>query len=319
MTNNHITISNFDFRTKFRKILTESNQDSIQKAFETFCTLTKMEAIDQLWELTYNPFIILADFNLTEVISSENTELFRNELRHQYEKLFPHFLYCEGEIICKQAMNSFNDRIVAYILYWRCFYSACYLADDETAKNRILYLLKSEDEKLYFGGIRSLSFNKEEAKFLKKFHKEIYFLCKTLYENVPERDQNKDEDSAENSHIEVPTTEPKEPEEKPAFPATNDTAAKTNPDESSVDEPQDNCDEFLIADIQESEDLQAEPEPKELTPENVLKDIMPFIVYAIGNNANALRILGNYGYDLNQVIAKKDEIKTFIEASNKLR
>jgi len=54
---------------------------------------------------------------------------------------------------------------------------------------------------------------------------------------------------------------------------------------------------------------------KELSPANILADDVDFTFFAIENNKNALSHIKGLGYDLNKVMAKKEEIATFLKAA----
>lgn len=183
MTEN-TNITNFNFRSKFEKVLSDENRQVITAAFEKFCKMVPYTARKVLWKLTYNEdaSVALDELGLnSEIISSENVSIFRNELRSQYEKLNANFLAVDLPEKCKEAFTALKkrtDSIVAYIVYAYC-QERLHIKD---GMDRVLFLLKSEDENNFFGGIRSLRFNKEESAYLKQFHNEIHDLLKALYD-----------------------------------------------------------------------------------------------------------------------------------------
>lgn len=284
MTTTNNFSKTFNFRTKFKKLLKDENRTEIVSAFNRFCDLNSVEAQDVLWRMTYSQDTALEEvYKLglnSAIIPSEDFLLFRNELRYQYESFIQDFLQYDYLKDNEETHNAFeqlkkcSDSIVASIVY-----DHCDTVWDNHFFERTLFLLKSEHENHYFGGIRSLGFNMEEAKYLKEFHIEIHNLLASMsefFENdnplYVEEEEKVIEGVVSEEKIEIL-------EEKPA-----ETLKKFKP----------------------------------VTPENLLiyKDV--FDAFTHGNDMNILGDIANLGFDLNEVMAKAEKIKNFIIAAENL-
>lgn len=192
---------NFRFRTKFQTFVTEENQQNFLEAFEKFCSFPQERARQFLWRLTYTEWWAYALFNEIELkstsISSENYLSLRNELRYQYEKNNPNFLKTkvgEGAQEAQNQLARYNDPIMAYIVTLAC---KKYLSKDLCNVEKTLHLLKSDLENFNFGGLRSLEFNDEEARYLLPFSMDIHDLLEALWRfgfSNEETDEQKDEE-----------------------------------------------------------------------------------------------------------------------------
>lgn len=287
----HVETTNFDFRTKFRKLLTEENYSVITSTFETFCNLTAERAYSVLWNMTYSPqkgFEELSSLGLNpDSISEKDILSFRNELRFQYQILNPHFLKRPVPVECQEAFQNLvniTDPIVSNIIY-----TNCYLSFDYPTQNfdRILYLLNSENENNYFGGIRSLGFNIEEADYLKPFHIEIHNL---LAELIKYKKKNINTALLD---FYVPDTEMKK--------------------EEDVHQEED----YIVTQpVEKEEEFYREFKP--VTAENILVHKETFKAFVEEEDLNLLMVIGTVGFDLNEVMAKREQIRIFIEAAEML-
>lgn len=181
----------FEFRTKFKNLLNENNCSAIINAFNQFCSLDSKSAINMLWGLTYSQNRAFEELNKLgldfKFIPAEKVLVFRNELRYQYERnVQSYFLQSyqkeNDEKISKTflALTNRTDAIVASVVY-----NLCNTVIFNTDVERILFLLKSEKESYYFGGIRVIGFDIAEAEYLKPFHLEIHNLLKAINEYIP--------------------------------------------------------------------------------------------------------------------------------------
>jgi len=180
-SNQHQTT--FTFRTKFKGFLNENDFLNITEIFENFCKSSSATAFDILWRLTYSTDVAnkeIYDLGIkSEKFSPEKILLFRNELRYQYEQRWTNSIETNFESPIKEAYSALknkSDSIVANIVYRHC-----YAAKNYSDINRILYLLMSEKEQNYFGGIRALNFNMKEAEYLKPYHIEIHNLLQEVH------------------------------------------------------------------------------------------------------------------------------------------
>lgn len=306
--------TNFNFRSKFKNLLTEDiNSSEISGAFEMFCCKKPEVASNLLWYLTYGENSATITFNVLGLdFGCVPTIQLRNELRYQYNILHPGFLTCEltSQAVKEayEALKVKTDLIVSNVVYKHCC-SKMFLTEYEIS--RIIYLLTSDDEKNFFGGIRALGFAKEEALYLKAFHKEILNLFKALYDaeqpdskNLPFKDVEQlitttsTEDSVDNQ-AEVCV------EDKSKVSAEDQTENSEGnlPVESSHKASnQDNATNF-----------------KSLTAEEILANKDIFTSFAKNNNFESLTLLVTAGFDMNLVISKKVEISDFIDAVEALK
>ena len=351
-----MTTNTIKFRNKFEKILNDENRSVIMSAFEKFFNFKTEVARDYLWSLTYNidiAMLVLEELGLNRnIITLENISALRNELRFQYKELNPKFLACEVPKSCKEAfaaLESKADIIVANIVYRNC----AYCVYDKEAFERILFLLKSDKENLRFGGIRSMNFGPDEADYLKPFHVEIYELLKACYgyhdetanasknrpfagldehfkedslelpfelENLPEPLNNKVEETISEYANEVKASEIEcgESEEK----------GELEPASVTVEETEQNNDVkiFEIAaskniaakSTEMTSEVQVASEFKKLTPEEILAHRAVFYVFTKSEDLNVLTPIGILGFDLNEVMTKKEKIFNFLNAASAL-
>lgn len=148
-------------RTKSRNLSAEAI-DSIKNILG----MEKEEARKFIWNAWCDPVSISAGLGLN--VSESDAQLWANELRYQFETLYPEKTLGSEKAFQKlaQATNNFvatevRGRILEYGYH------------DITSIRRAGYLLKSDSEKLYFGGLRELGFSKADAERLKKFHEQI--------------------------------------------------------------------------------------------------------------------------------------------------
>lgn len=195
---NNTSISSIQFRSKFKNLVTDENRQIITSVFEDFCQLdpTTDEARDILWGLTYSyssSCAILKRFGLdckecNEFLDSENILKLRDELRHQYERINKGYLLSDVSQECLSEFNEFvkkADIITASVVYEHCLY---HLSLDDVV--RTLFLLKSDMENYYFGGIRNLGFTSQETEYLKRFSNLIYNLLKVMSDYMKNNKNN---------------------------------------------------------------------------------------------------------------------------------
>lgn len=287
----------FEFRSKFCKYLNDENRENITAAFSKFCSLDTYDALYLLWELTYkvDAVSVLEGLNINlDLFPAEKSKVLRNELRYQYENANGTFKerialkdkVAEAEL---EDFKKHTDPIVANIVYEHCI-QAVYMSGVE----RILYLLSTEKENTIFGGIRSLRFNKDEAEYLKPLHIHIYEMLKNLYENTT-------------SHsIQVKPYNKKE------------TITPHKESDDGVKKLAENVDETkeVIETVNEvSTEKKTNNIFKPLKPLEILehKDEFSAFVHSDGD-LNLLVKLGELGFDLNEINAKKGIIGDFLDA-----
>lgn len=175
------------FRTKFEKLVTDENRPILVSAFEDFCQISPVTnyALEILWQLTYNNEVAISTISNTldlslDIISVENISKLRDELRYQYELRHKSFssayvktsFSAEFDNLAKYAGN-----ICAVIVTRKCLEyheESCY-------PERALHLLTNNSENNYYGGLRELGFDQDEAQFLKQYHNEISSLYAAIY------------------------------------------------------------------------------------------------------------------------------------------
>ncbi len=305
-----INTSAINFRTKFSKhIQSDVEHDVFVSAFKKFINLDEKTAIDILWRLTYNPYSE-ALWTITldpETIASEMTAALRNELRYQYAQHHPDFLEAEVPEECMDACSlvSFNtDSITAYVVYNHCN-SVLYL--DETSIQRILFLLSSDKENQYFGGLRSLNFNVEEAEYLKPYKTQIYTLLNVMYE------LRKSEGRYNSNHTPFQALGAMIQETGNDLPFTLGDEAVEATEIPVMEEP-------LHEEIpfQAEESVQGGVVFNAITPECVLEHKDVFSKFAISRDMSSLIQLNQRGFDLNEVVAKQEAITNLLKAAESL-
>ena len=310
-----MTNTNFTFRSKFEKLLNDKNRPIFVAAFEKFFKLTPDSARDLLWRMTYNMEVTavaaLVELGLNqEIISSEKIPCLRNELRHQYEVANPNFLGVTVPVECQEAFDALlnhTDPIVANIVFEHCM-SRLYV--EEGYMNRILFLLNSDKENNFFGGIRSLQFAPDESFYLKPYHLLIHDLLKALYEDY-QAWRSAQEDNLPFAGL-----------------ATLMEEAGINLSSDIEEVAQEACDEAIEevmaemeaeAPTEASTEVPAEPVQtdsrfKPLTAEAIIANKDVFVSFLKEHDMNTLLQIGMLGFDLNEVMAKSEKLYNLLKA-----
>lgn len=294
--NNHNESTTITFRSKFEKLLSDENRPAIEAAFEKFCNIDPETTVarDILWDLTYNPevsFEALQKLGLNqEIISPENVSKLRDELRHQYEKLHNGYLTVDVSDECIPAFEALSKKaspITASMVNELCSYR---LHGRDVP--RALFLLKSDKENFFFGGICDIGFNTKEAEYLKPFHMEIHNLLKAMYDCQQDASKNTPLDKlgsmVKEAGIELPFDMGKDPKE-----ASNEAQAE--------------------------QPVEADFGFRPLTPEGILEHKDVFTAFIESCDMNLLLQIGRFGFDLNKVISKKEAISKVLEVDAKRR
>lgn len=298
------------FRTKFEKYLNDDNRIPITAAVESFCNWESTSALDFLWNFNFasstdsiQKLLNELNLNISNIPNADFT-LFQNELRYQYKTFNPSFLEIAVPTYCKDAFSALENHtnsIIANIIYEHCKTTSYY--ENYANIERILFLLKSEEDKNHYGGIRSLHFKKEESEFLKPHHMYIHDLLNSLYEHtLSENETFKNKplaglgDLVKESGMELS-------EDVPVVfsPETKDKIRKA-------------FNEYFSTEESVKENSKYEP----LTPEMILVYKDDFSSYAENNDLNKLVPIGVLGFDLNEVMSKKEKIKDFLKAAEAL-
>lgn len=287
MATNSESISSIKFRTKFEKFVTDANRTILTSTFEKFCSYAPSTnyAREILWCLTYkvNPIesVLVKSLGLnSDIISLDNISRLRDELRYQYEKRHGSYLITKVQNYYAYEFNELlkhTDNIISDIVVIKCQENCKYNINPF----RALYLLDSDQEKNYFGGLRELGFDSEEAQFLKVYHEEI----RNLYKAMCEKYAPEDDDS---TNLSTSITSSEEDDDSlPFFLNIDDSDKKTTP----------NSFKFLTSvEILNNRDVFA----------SFVKDF------------NTLVDVGKLGFDLNEVIAKKEAIIQLLNADKAL-
>lgn len=183
-------------RSKFVKALAELSEDKRDRIITAVVNFKNFddnaECLKVLWELTYDYMKGLKSIGLISADSTEEeieefpedfVKLLRNELRYQRKASNSKFMEREMPENCKEAYRaicSATDAIVAVIIYDICC-EFCKNNNQYTIE-RSLCLLKSYKEKNFFGGIRSLNLERDEAIYLKPYAMLMHNLLKAIYE-----------------------------------------------------------------------------------------------------------------------------------------
>lgn len=320
MSNENVkTATTYSFRNKFEKLLTAENKEPIVAAFNTFCSMNPAAALDYLWHLTYDIAKIpeiLDQLGLNMgIISPENVLPFRNELRVQYLNSHPGFLNTEviGEAKAQAFMELLDktDSITANVVFQHC---RSQLQRSSEEIERILFLLKDVKDSNGFGGIRSLYFNAKEASYLKAFRPEIYNLFNAMYEYEQEsfaasKPFAKLGELIEEAGFTVPEV-PEEPAKE-----EEDTEECYFDAKAEIKE--------VLAEVQNDGREVVEQESAiyfwPITPEAIIFNEVVFTAFIEKGDRDTLSQIKKLGYDLNEVMAKEELIKNFLEATKALR
>ena len=307
MTTMNTQNNTFEFRTKFAKLLTAENRPVITEVCAKFCAYPPEYAFNILWNMTLANDIATRTIELLglnpEIIPCENISTFRNELRYQYEKLNPDFLKVDVSEEYQEAFETLKnhaDSIVATTVFEHCCNT---LYEGEESVKRILFLLNSEKENLYYGGLRALHFCDYEANHLKQFHEQIHNLLSVMFNHHYEHISNKNtpfeglSERLTDAGIQIPFDLQEKCSE----------FAETAPEEN---QPEKVADEAPIQVVT--------PAFKPLTPEEVLAHKDVFTSFARNDDMNLLLQIGQLDFDLNQVIAKKIQIANLLTAAEAL-
>ena len=289
----------FTFRSKFENLITDENRPVITEAFNTFFKLLPKDACDFLWHLTYKPSLTLEKIGLSlNIIPLENIFLLRNELRFQYKEKDPTFLNVDLAEECQEAYQELakhSDVITAAVVYNHC---EKHIYSDVI---RTLSLLSNSKENNFFGGLRSLSFSIDESNYLKPFRMEIHNLLKAMYENYQKLCGSSSftntpfkglAEIIEENGKDLPFTFA---DETPSE-ATAQTCAQVE-DAPSPEEP-----------------AQSNPQHRRIYAENIFMYRDTFKPFVMNEDWNMLLEIGKLGFDLNEVMAKKEKICIFLEA-----
>jgi len=289
------------FRNKFRKIISsEVEQDAYVSAFRKYLKLSFEDALQILWSLTYDPETdVLERIGLWDGNDPQNFIVLRNELRYQYEKVHPDFLQVDVPEKAREEFISLEkrtDSIVATVLFRNIKYRT--MVFDESSKDRVAFLLDSNKENLQFGGIRSLGFNKRATEFLLPYHSEIHALYKALWRVHKE------------AHKNTPLHNLGTLIEKAGMDLPFDFGDSI-PDIPNEEQPK----EIVILPVASPITPEvAKTEFRRLFAENVFMYKDAFASFVKDDNMNALLEIGKLGFDLNEVMAKKEKIYNLISA-----
>lgn len=308
-TNNSVN-NTIEFRTGFSKRLQncpEALKENIMKIFKSFISCPDdNNSFELLWEMTHSPEKALQNWNLEigdadNAISMEMVSAMKNELRYQRALRHPDFMKADIPESCREAfkrLSSASDAIVAVKVFHTC-QERC-LCADESDMQRSLYLISCEEEKKFFGGIRSLHFGKSAATALKPYSKQIHNLLEALWTEELARRQ---------SNVHTPFNLLLE-----NYVASDDAEIPANTES--------------LPEIIPNEEI-AESTSNEEIPESIPMDQVKYKdVSAVNITANedifenflgACQALEEAGYDPNEVIGKMDAIAKILEVSRILK
>ena len=193
LSNPNVNSNNYDydyeinFSSEFEKIVTENSRERVLEGFKRFCAMDVCDAIALLWRL--DVFVrteadyVLDVICLDQIFEPDDIELLGNELRYQYQKNHPEAAMSEDFVrdSCKEAYLSFAnqyDSIEALEVYNKCV--QCLHAPKKA--ERILRMLETDDEKLFYAAMLGLGIDSQEVHFLKDYKKMIYAVLKALYD-----------------------------------------------------------------------------------------------------------------------------------------
>lgn len=318
------------FRNKFRNLLKEDTIGDITNAFQEFCENFSQEtAIRYLWNMTYLEGKVC--FEAFYPITQKNTTELRNELRFQYEMQHPGFLKVEIPEECQEAFQNLakrTDTITAKVVCGQC-QAQLYL--DDASVQRTLHLLSSDRENIYYGGLRALEFNEEEATYLKPYHMQIYDLLKVLYEA-----KRNDEASTNNSPFAVlggivkMAIAEREEDGKPHHPrpavissapaVSNHSDTLKMPEEEQAQDQKTKkhaCEQSQVIEYQG--ESQMDIKHKALTSDRIFEHAAQFKdILANNSMMSCLRALRSAGVDLNDMVDKAEKINALLTLADEI-
>lgn len=306
-----------NFRTKFSKFIkSDEEQQLFIRAFEKFLDFTSGMALALLWKLTYNPNQwTLAMIGLSaEDISQDMANVLRNELRYQYQNDHPDFLDIPVPDSCKAAfeeLKNHSDCVVSATVYQRICRSFPLLTSIEGEINRISYLLNSESENHYYGGIKAIGFDSDEANCLKKYHRHIHNLFVVMVE-----DYNNTLDVVE-SHAELPLNDDvTDTSDLPYFVAT---PSEENGGLETLQETIKPVEAAHLETVESEKEAYDKSGFMSLTAENIFahKELFASFVSEC-RVVSYLQELHSIGFDLNEIVNKAETISNFINVTNAL-
>lgn len=314
MTN--MPIITIKLRTKFAKLIeNDYTRQAYIIACEKFCGLAEDAASAILWRLTYSTDAATEDLrrlglNLEE-IPQEILNPLKNELHSQYKQHNPNAWEVAVPDECVEAFTDLKNHageIVAEKVWKHCDRR---VSTNEEDMNRLLFLLKSDMENRYFGGLRELDFNYEQASYLKPFHMLVHNLFVTVYE------QFKHQSHSGVTFTNKPFEGLAERLDKAGISLSNDDL----PFEDNITISRDKAMEVQHEPAVEkpTEDVAEVPEQIEttkftaLTVENILANKEVFSAFANANDFGSLSQIKNLGFDLNAVISHVDAISQILQ------
>lgn len=241
-------------------------------------------------------------------ISEDLVSPWRDELRYQRSLKHKDFLKIEVSESCQEAYKSLlnaTDAIIAVTGYNAC-YELCQYSSKEDIE-RSLYLLASEKEANFFGGIRSLHFGKAAAIALKGYASQLHDLLEAVWNEQLAR---------KNSDVNTPLAA--------QLNAWRETHSTVSADEADADDavsemPLDKVNEFVCnVPSATPEKVSAIPTAtaateKAITAMNITADEAIFEKFL-----DACKALKDAGYDCTKVVGKMDAIAKILEASKVL-
>lgn len=269
-------MSKIQLRNKFIKAFPSIEaQNQVISECEHLFTLQEDQAVAYLWKR-----YIEANEPSEDANSSNFKLLAWRELRSQYTITHPGFPRVYIPDACKQSYDAFAEvnPIVAVVV---TNVAMTYIKQNIILVDRTLFLLNSDKEANYFGGIRELGFSYAESTVLKSFIKQI----RDIFDNLCKHYQNLDI-----SEEELPFTL----------------------------SPQDENTETTV----QSETVQTEieehiEEKVELTPDPLAFTILQNR-QAIEEFCKATASIESLGFNPEELLAKKEVIKNFLEIVDKL-
>lgn len=154
-------MENIVVRTKAQKL-----DDTAISAIKSILDMDRDEARKFVWNAWCDPTSISCAMGLT--LPESHVQLWANELRYQFETLYPEKTL-GGEEAFLQLVKVTNNFVANEIRGKIVEYSY----RDMGSIQRVGYLLKSDVSKYYYGGFRELGFSEIEADKLKSIHCQV--------------------------------------------------------------------------------------------------------------------------------------------------
>ena len=157
--------------------LTEDEKQTLKKLLEDFISLNEVKAMNLIKDIVISPSVLSLKYR----IKAEHLATAKSSLVNMYKCTYPNCWLNTDSKPPKILLDSINDFTISFEVMKQIeFVLTLHSKDIE----RIIYLLEANDDKLNYGGLASMKFNKIEANFLKTYSSEISSVIRENYTKI---------------------------------------------------------------------------------------------------------------------------------------